>query len=157
MPILALEPVRHNARMRPFSTPQLNPATETGWRRRWFDIIYRHDSRPSRNFDLLLVYAMTAMGYGGTFVAFTYLAPMLQQITGFLAELLKDDGQSRCSFAQPTRLSKLLELELHSQNPNELWLHQVSPNLVASTASEQLLTFVFRPLISDATKSSGGR
>lgn len=26
---------------------------------------------------LLLVYAMTAVGYGGTFVAFTYLAPML--------------------------------------------------------------------------------
>ncbi|MGB7995383.1 MAG: MFS transporter, partial [Photobacterium halotolerans] len=34
---------------------------------------------------LLLVYAMTAVGYGGTFVAFTYLAPILQQVTG-LAE-----------------------------------------------------------------------
>lgn len=34
---------------------------------------------------LLLVYAMTAVGYGGSFVAFTYLAPMLQQITGFQA------------------------------------------------------------------------
>jgi DHA1 family inner membrane transport protein len=34
---------------------------------------------------LLLVYAMTAVGYGGTFVAFTYLAPMLQQITGLQA------------------------------------------------------------------------
>ncbi len=34
---------------------------------------------------LLLVYAMTAVGYGGTFVAFTYLAPMLQQVTGFQA------------------------------------------------------------------------
>ncbi len=32
---------------------------------------------------LLLVFAMTAFGYGGTFVTFTYLAPMLQQITGF--------------------------------------------------------------------------
>jgi MFS transporter, DHA1 family, inner membrane transport protein len=32
---------------------------------------------------LLLVYAMTAVGYGGTFVAFTYLAPILQQISGF--------------------------------------------------------------------------
>lgn len=46
--------------MRLFSTPQLNPATETGWRRRWFDIIYRHDTRISRNFDLLLVYAIIA-------------------------------------------------------------------------------------------------
>ena len=32
---------------------------------------------------LLLVYAMTALGYGGTFVAFTYLAPILQEVTGF--------------------------------------------------------------------------
>lgn len=32
---------------------------------------------------LLLVYAMTAIGYGGTFVAFTYLAPILTDVTGF--------------------------------------------------------------------------
>jgi predicted MFS family arabinose efflux permease len=32
---------------------------------------------------LLLVYAMTAIGYGGSFIAFTYLAPILQEITGF--------------------------------------------------------------------------
>lgn len=32
---------------------------------------------------LLLVFGMTALGYGGTFVAFTYLATILQQITGF--------------------------------------------------------------------------
>lgn len=32
---------------------------------------------------LLIVFAMTALGYGGTFVAFTYLAPILQQVTGF--------------------------------------------------------------------------
>lgn len=31
---------------------------------------------------LLLVYAMTAVGYGGTFVAFTFLAPILEKITG---------------------------------------------------------------------------
>ena len=34
---------------------------------------------------LLLVYAMTALGYGGTFAAFTFLAPILQQIGGFSA------------------------------------------------------------------------
>ncbi len=34
---------------------------------------------------LLLVYAMTALGYGGSFTAFTYLAPMLQEISGFQA------------------------------------------------------------------------
>lgn len=34
---------------------------------------------------LLLVYAMTAIGYGGSFIAFTFLAPILQEITGFSA------------------------------------------------------------------------
>lgn len=34
---------------------------------------------------LLLVYAMTALGYGGTFTAFTFLAPILQDISGFSA------------------------------------------------------------------------
>jgi len=34
---------------------------------------------------LLLVYAMTALGYGGTFLSFTYLAPILQDVTGFSA------------------------------------------------------------------------
>jgi DHA1 family inner membrane transport protein len=32
---------------------------------------------------LLLVYLMTILGYGGTFTAFTYLAPILEQQTGF--------------------------------------------------------------------------
>ncbi|WP_374498031.1 MFS transporter [Vogesella indigofera] len=32
---------------------------------------------------LLLVYAMTALGYGGSFIAFTYLAPILQQVSGY--------------------------------------------------------------------------
>ena len=34
---------------------------------------------------LLLVYAMTAVGYGGSFIAFTFLAPLLQQVSGFTA------------------------------------------------------------------------
>ena len=32
---------------------------------------------------LLLVYAITALGYGGSFIAFTYLAPILQEVAGF--------------------------------------------------------------------------
>lgn len=32
---------------------------------------------------LLLVYAMTAVGYGGSFIAFTYLASILQDVSGF--------------------------------------------------------------------------
>ncbi|AUH50630.1 MFS sugar transporter [Chromobacterium sp. ATCC 53434] len=32
---------------------------------------------------LLLVYAMTAVGYGGSLIAFTYMAPLLERIAGF--------------------------------------------------------------------------
>lgn len=32
---------------------------------------------------LLLVYAITALGYGGTFTAFTFLAPVLENVSGF--------------------------------------------------------------------------
>ncbi|MEJ9227953.1 MFS transporter [Peribacillus butanolivorans] len=35
------------------------------------------------NGRLLLVFIITALGYGGTFVVFTYLSPLLQQVTGF--------------------------------------------------------------------------
>lgn len=34
------------------------------------------------NKRLVLAFLMTALGYGGTFVAFTYLSPILQEITG---------------------------------------------------------------------------
>lgn len=34
---------------------------------------------------LLLVFAITALGYGGTFTAFTFLAPLLQDVAGFSA------------------------------------------------------------------------
>lgn len=37
---------------------------------------------------LLLVYAITALGYGGTFTAFTFLAPILQQEAGFSASAI---------------------------------------------------------------------
>jgi voltage-gated potassium channel len=44
--------------MRLLLDPQLNPARETGWRKRWFDIIYRHDTPAARNFDLVLIAAI---------------------------------------------------------------------------------------------------
>jgi len=37
---------------------------------------------------LLLVYAMTAIGYGGTFTAFTYLTPILEDVTGFASGMV---------------------------------------------------------------------
>lgn len=38
--------------------------------------------------DLLRVYAMTAIGYGGSLIAFTYLASILQQMAGFAPKQL---------------------------------------------------------------------
>jgi predicted MFS family arabinose efflux permease len=32
---------------------------------------------------LLIIYAVTALGYGGVFTAFTFLAPMMQDLAGF--------------------------------------------------------------------------
>lgn len=40
-----------------------------------------------RNPAILLVLAITALGYGGTFVTFTYLAPLLESVTGFSADM----------------------------------------------------------------------
>ncbi|MBT2694490.1 MFS transporter [Bacillus sp. ISL-55] len=40
------------------------------------------------NGPLLLAFAITALGYGGTFVAFTYLTPILQEITGFAPKVV---------------------------------------------------------------------
>ncbi len=36
-----------------------------------------------KNGRLLLIFIITALGYGGTFVVFTYLSPLLQEVTGF--------------------------------------------------------------------------
>lgn len=36
-----------------------------------------------KNGRLLLVFSITALGYGGTFVVFTYLSPLLQDVTGY--------------------------------------------------------------------------
>jgi MFS transporter, DHA1 family, inner membrane transport protein len=44
-----------------------------------------HQLAPLRQPRLLLVYAMTTVGYGGSFIAFTFLAPILQQISGISA------------------------------------------------------------------------
>jgi voltage-gated potassium channel len=41
----------------PFDTP-VAPATDTGWRARWFHIIFGHDDKPGRLFDLILIVAI---------------------------------------------------------------------------------------------------
>lgn len=40
------------------------------------------------NSRLLLVFAITALGYGGTFVTFTFLGPILEEITGYQASVV---------------------------------------------------------------------
>lgn len=40
-----------------------------------------------KNRSILMVLAITALGYGGTFVTFTYLAPLLEEVTGFSANM----------------------------------------------------------------------
>lgn len=40
-----------------------------------------------KNRSILLVLSITALGYGGTFVTFTYLASLLEEVTGFSANM----------------------------------------------------------------------
>ncbi|MDN4491919.1 MFS transporter [Ureibacillus aquaedulcis] len=47
---------------------------------------FRDQYKLIANGRLLLVFIITALGYGGTFVVFTYLSPLLQEITGFKEE-----------------------------------------------------------------------
>lgn len=44
---------------------------------------FRDQFKLVTNGRLLLLFIITALGYGGTFVVFTYLSPLLQDITGF--------------------------------------------------------------------------
>lgn len=46
-------------------------------------IMLRDQLKLITNGRLLLVFAITALGYGGTFVVFTYLSPLLHDVTGF--------------------------------------------------------------------------
>ncbi|HZG71814.1 MAG TPA: MFS transporter [Chondromyces sp.] len=44
---------------------------------------FRNQFQLLRNGRLVLLFIITALGYGGTFVVFTYLTPLLQNVTGF--------------------------------------------------------------------------
>lgn len=48
-------------------------------------VSFRDRFKLIKNGRLLLVFIITALGYGGTFVTFTYLSPLLQEVTGFEA------------------------------------------------------------------------
>lgn len=51
--------------------------------RRGTAVRIREQGKLLANGRLLLVFIITALGYGGTFVVFTYLSPLLHDITGF--------------------------------------------------------------------------
>ena len=51
--------------------------------RRGVKTTFRNQIRLVTNSRLLLLFIITALGYGGTFVVFTFLSPLLQDITGF--------------------------------------------------------------------------
>ena len=38
-----------------FFEPEFEPRARDGWRARWFDIVFHHESHPARNFDVLLI------------------------------------------------------------------------------------------------------
>lgn len=46
--------------LREFFSPSLHPATNEGWRARWFHIVFEHDAGPARTFDLWLIGAILA-------------------------------------------------------------------------------------------------
>ncbi|XLP21469.1 MFS transporter [Bacillus toyonensis] len=48
-------------------------------------VSFRDQFKLIKNGRLLLVFIITALGYGGTFVTFTYLSPLLREVTGFEA------------------------------------------------------------------------
>ncbi|HET8819224.1 MAG TPA: ion transporter [Xanthomonadaceae bacterium] len=43
-----------------FFEPEFEPRVAEGWRARWFDIVFHHDSKAARNFDLLLIVTIIA-------------------------------------------------------------------------------------------------
>ena len=43
-----------------FFEPEFEPRVAEGWRGQWFDIVFHHDSKQARNFDLLLIIAILA-------------------------------------------------------------------------------------------------
>ncbi len=43
---------------------------------------FRDQLKILKNKQIMLSFLITALGYGGTFVAFTYLAPLLEEVTG---------------------------------------------------------------------------
>lgn len=51
--------------------------------RRGMAVRIRDQGKLLANGRLLLIFIITALGYGGTFVVFTYLSPLLHDITGF--------------------------------------------------------------------------
>jgi len=72
------------------------------------------------NGRLLLVFAITALGYGGTFVVFTYLSPLLQEITGFQSGTI---AMILLLYGVAIAIGNLIGGKLSNQNPIQVLLY----------------------------------
>lgn len=72
------------------------------------------------NGRLLLVFAITALGYGGTFVVFTYLSPLLQEITGFQSGTI---AMILLLYGVAIAIGNLIGGKLSNQNPIQSLLY----------------------------------
>lgn len=72
------------------------------------------------NGRLLLVFAITALGYGGTFVVFTYLSPLLQEITGFQSGTI---AMILLLYGVAIAIGNLIGGKLSNQNPIQALLY----------------------------------
>lgn len=72
------------------------------------------------NGRLLLVFAITALGYGGTFVVFTYLSPLLQEITGYQSGTI---ALILLLYGVAIAIGNLIGGKLSNQNPIQALLY----------------------------------
>lgn len=89
-----------------------------------------------KNPHILLVLGITAFGYGGTFVAFTYLATLLEKITGFSSGAI---GLLLLLYGVATALGNIIGGRLANANPARalvrIFLLQAAALLVFSFTS----------------------
>lgn len=73
---------------------------------------FRDQLKLVTNGRLLLLFIITALGYGGTFVVFTFLSPLLQNITGY-----KEGTVAVILLAYGIAIGNMIGGKLSNQNP----------------------------------------
>ncbi|RAL22017.1 MFS transporter [Thermoflavimicrobium daqui] len=75
---------------------------------------FRDQLKLVTNGRLLLLFIITALGYGGTFVVFTFLSPLLQDITGFKEETV---AVILLAYGIAIAIGNMIGGKLSNQNP----------------------------------------